>query len=143
MKKVTLFLKSTILHCVLRCSYSLSCLKSSQSVLLLHQPPAFLVHQSSKNSPLRSCRISSSPKRFQQANGWQLFAPTCRGFLSQKCITKTLQFKELFLFICLSLNRVTKSAGPTHMCLGRTNTFPQGFPGQHAGNFKGNFPPFC
>lgn len=66
-KQIPLFLKSTILHCGLRCSYSLSHLKSSQSVFLLHQLPPPLVHQSSKNSsPLLSCGISSSPKRFHR-----------------------------------------------------------------------------
>lgn len=36
-----------------------------------------------------------------QANGWELFLTVCWGFLSQKCTTKTLQFKEHFLFVCL------------------------------------------
>ena len=52
LEKIPLFLKSTILHCGLQCSYSLSRPKSSQSVFLLHQPSPQRVHQSSKNSTL-------------------------------------------------------------------------------------------
>lgn len=85
-----------------------------QSVFLLPELSAVLVHQSSGNSsPLHSYRISS--KMLPQANGWELFLTICWGFLSQKCTTKTLQFKELFCLFVFEQSHRSCCAGPTHV----------------------------
>lgn len=73
-----------------------------QSVFLLPEPSILLVHQSSGTSSPPSLLQDQFFKMVPQANGWELFLTICWGFLSQKCTTKTLPFKELFcLFVCL------------------------------------------
>lgn len=114
-----------------------------QSVFLLPEPSVPFVHQSSENSsPLHSYRLV--PQMLPQANGWELFLTICWGFLSQKCTTKTLQFKELFcLFVCL-WTKSQKLLCWTHTrALAEQIPFHRVFQGSmHCGASKGTSPSF-
>lgn len=68
LKKISLFLKSTILHCGLWCSCSLSHLKSSQSVFL----------SSSTSTHLLSTKVQTTPLPFAPA-GLALFQNASTG----------------------------------------------------------------